>query len=100
MHETDLEDETTEDSTYPSGVGPVLSNEREEAFRRYVESTVKYNEAIVAAGELLGTVTIPSVAVSCSCVDTGRTTELPSNHLVNQHLPRPATERRIDGSCL
>lgn len=54
MHETDLEDETTEDEYVPLWRRTrSIEEEREEAFRRYVESTVKYNEAIVAAGELL-----------------------------------------------
>lgn len=51
MHETDLEDETTEDEYVPIWRRTrSIEEEREEAFRRYVESTVKYNEAIVAAG--------------------------------------------------
>ncbi|AYM44107.1 hypothetical protein R2361_16000 [Mycobacteroides chelonae] len=50
MHETDLEDETTE--YVPLWRRPATSkaDDREAAFQRYVESTVKYNEAIVAAG--------------------------------------------------
>ncbi|MFT9722732.1 hypothetical protein ACM0CJ_06975 [Mycobacteroides abscessus subsp. abscessus] len=50
MYETDLEDETTE--YVPLWRRPATSkaDDREAAFQRYVESTVKYNEAIVAAG--------------------------------------------------
>lgn len=50
MHETDLEDDTTE--YVPLWRRPATSkaDDREAAFQRYVESTVKYNEAIVAAG--------------------------------------------------
>lgn len=50
MHEPDLEDETTE--YVPLWRRPATSeaDDREAAFQRYVESTVKYNEAIVAAG--------------------------------------------------
>ncbi|WP_457063457.1 hypothetical protein ACRYGW_18425 [Mycobacteroides abscessus] len=49
MHETDLEDETTE--YVPLWRRPTSkADDREAAFQRYVESTVKYNEAIVAAG--------------------------------------------------
>ncbi|MFV8312591.1 hypothetical protein [Mycobacteroides chelonae] len=50
MHETDLEDETTE--YVPLWRRPATSkaDDREAAFQRYVESIVKYNEAIVAAG--------------------------------------------------
>lgn len=46
------EHETTEDEYVPLWRRPATSeaDDREAAFQRYVESTVKYNEAIVAAG--------------------------------------------------
>ncbi len=50
MHETDLEDETTEYIPLWRRPAPSEADDREAAFQRYVESTVKYNEAIVAAG--------------------------------------------------
>ncbi|MFT9561377.1 hypothetical protein [Mycobacteroides abscessus] len=50
MYETELEDGTPDEHVPLWRRTRSIEDEREEAFRRYVESTVKYNEAIVAAG--------------------------------------------------
>lgn len=51
MHQNDFDDEAIEERV-PLWRRPreSVNEKREEAFQRYVESTVKYNEAIVAAG--------------------------------------------------
>ncbi|BEL45908.1 hypothetical protein Isolate57629_37810 [Mycobacteroides abscessus subsp. abscessus] len=81
--------------------GSSVEETREEAFQAYINAPNPYFDAIAPQAARRGTTTTSKPVERCSTADISEaTTVLSSERTVTQQLPRPATERRIDGSCL